>query len=179
FFIFSSSFAQLIIAGLPDAETASHVATSTFAMTLTFTGVLQPPDSLPGFWKFMWRVSPQTYTVGGLAALGLSQRPVNCDPAEVAKFPPPQGMNCMTYLSKFFEAGAPGQLLDPNSTTLCEYCPLRVGDQFLHGSRIEYSHRWRNWGIGWAYIIFNIFGVVATYYMLRLYPLKKKSGKKV
>ncbi|KAI5290263.1 GTPase-activating protein [Ascosphaera aggregata] len=178
FFIFSSSFAQLIIAGLPDAETASHVATSTFALTLTFTGILQPPDDLPGFWKFMWRVSPQTYTVGGLAAVGLAERHVRCASNELARFTPPKGLNCALYLSKYFELGAPGQLLNPNSTTVCEYCPLQVADQFLHGSRVSYGDRWRNWGIGWAYIIFNVFGTVALYYILRIYPLQKRSGRK-
>ncbi|KAI5293054.1 GTPase-activating protein [Ascosphaera acerosa] len=178
FFIFSSSFAQLIIAGLPDAETASHVATSTFALTLTFTGILQPPDSLPGFWKFMWRVSPQTYTVGGMSAVGLAERAVHCAKEEIARFSPPKGLTCGAYLSKYFELGAPGRLLTPNSTTLCEYCPLQVADQFLHGSHISYGDRWRNWGIGWAYIVFNVFGVVALYYLLRIYPLQKRSGKK-
>ncbi|KAI5298955.1 hypothetical protein KEM56_003640 [Ascosphaera pollenicola] len=178
FFLFSSTFSQLIIAGLPDAETASHVATSTFALTLTFTGTLQPPDSLPGFWKFMWRVSPQTYTVGGFAATGLHGRLVKCDDHELAKFTPPKGLNCGLYLSKYFELGAPGHLINPNATDLCEYCPINVADQFLGSSKVYWSDRWRNWGIGWAYIIFNIFGTVALYYLMRIYPLQKRSGKK-
>lgn len=30
------------------------------------------------------------------------------------------------------------------------------------------DQRWRNWGIGWAYIGFNIFGAVALYYAFRV-----------
>lgn len=33
---------------------------------------------------------------------------------------------------------------------------------------IDYSQRWRNFGIGWAYIGFNIFGTVLMYYMFRV-----------
>jgi hypothetical protein len=31
-----------------------------------------------------------------------------------------------------------------------------------------YSERWRNFGIGWAYVVFNIFGTVLMYYMFRV-----------
>ena len=50
----------MLIAALPDAETAGNIATLMFSMTLTFNGVFQPPNALPGFWIFMYRVSPLT-----------------------------------------------------------------------------------------------------------------------
>lgn len=53
FYLFASTFAHMIIAGLPDAETAGHIATTMFSLMLTFNGVMQPPDRLPGFWLFM------------------------------------------------------------------------------------------------------------------------------
>jgi ABC-type multidrug transport system permease subunit len=48
FYIFTSTFAALVIAALPDAETGGTIATLMFIMTVTFNGVLQPPNALPG-----------------------------------------------------------------------------------------------------------------------------------
>ena len=48
FYIFTSTFASLVIAALPDAETGGTIATLMFIMTLTFNGVMQPPNALPG-----------------------------------------------------------------------------------------------------------------------------------
>lgn len=42
FFIYGSTFAHALIAGLPDAETAGNIATFLFSMCLTFNGVMQP-----------------------------------------------------------------------------------------------------------------------------------------
>ena len=50
----------MLIAALPDAETAANFATLMFSMALTFNGVFQAPSALPGFWIFMYRVSPLT-----------------------------------------------------------------------------------------------------------------------
>src|SRR5580700_9730292 len=42
FFVFASTFAHMLIAALPDAETAGTIATLMFSLTLTFNGVFQP-----------------------------------------------------------------------------------------------------------------------------------------
>jgi ATP-binding cassette subfamily G (WHITE) protein 2 (PDR) len=60
FFVFASTFAHMLISALPDSETAGNIATLMFSLTLTFNGVFQPPNALPGFWIFMYRVSPLT-----------------------------------------------------------------------------------------------------------------------
>jgi ATP-binding cassette, subfamily G (WHITE), member 2, PDR len=62
FFVFASTFAHMLISALPDSETAGNIATLMFSLTLTFNGVFQPPYALPGFWIFMYRVSPLTCT---------------------------------------------------------------------------------------------------------------------
>ncbi|KAK2812215.1 GTPase-activating protein [Emmonsiellopsis sp. PD_5] len=177
FFIFASTFAHMVIAGLPDAETAGNVATTLFSMVLIFNGVMQTPRALPGFWVFMWRVSPLTYTVGGLAATGLSGREVRCAENEFAIFDPPPGTNCGEYLAKYIEAGAPGRLYNPDATAGCHYCPMRNADQFLSSSEIYWSQRWRNFGLGWAYIGFNVFAAVMLYYMVRVRSSKGKSSR--
>lgn len=63
FLVFTSTFAHMIIAAMPDAETAGNIATLLFSMMLTFNGVLQSPTALPGFWIFMCMDSPLNYFV--------------------------------------------------------------------------------------------------------------------
>ena len=65
FFVFASSFASMTIAALPDTVTASGVVIMLTLMSIVFCGVLQSPTALPGFWIFMYRVSPFTYWIAG------------------------------------------------------------------------------------------------------------------
>ncbi|KAK9235568.1 ABC-2 type transporter-domain-containing protein [Lipomyces kononenkoae] len=167
FFIFASTFADLIISSIPDAETAGTIATLAFSLILTFNGVLQPPSALPGFWIFMYRVSPLTYLVSGMAGTGLNGRAVQCSSSELSVFNPPPGLTCGAYMARYLQQ-APGQLYDPNATSQCQYCFLSNANQVLAASNIYPSQRWRNWGIGWAYIGFNIFGAVLLYYVFRV-----------
>ncbi|KAK6331502.1 GTPase-activating protein [Orbilia blumenaviensis] len=180
FFIFASTFAQMLVAGLPDAATAGTLATLMFSLTLTFNGVIAPPDTLPGFWIFMYRVSPLTYLVGGMAGASMHNRKITCATEELAIFPPPSGETCASYLAPYFSAGAPGYLQqdDQNSTTECRYCSIQVSDQFLGASGIEYAHRWRNFGIVWAFVGFNILATVVFYYLLRVKVWKSPEAKK-
>jgi ABC-type multidrug transport system permease subunit len=53
----------MIIAGMELAETAGNIAQLLFSLTLIFNGVLVPYNVLPGFWKFMYRVSPFTVSL--------------------------------------------------------------------------------------------------------------------
>ena len=53
-FVFASTFAQMLVAAAPDAETGGNFSTLLITMALTFNGVMQPPDALPGFWIFMY-----------------------------------------------------------------------------------------------------------------------------
>ncbi|KAJ5520314.1 CDR ABC transporter [Penicillium fimorum] len=167
FFIYASTFTHMVIAGLPDEQTASAVVVLLFAMSLTFCGVMQPPTALPGFWIFMYRVSPFTYWVGGMAAAQLHNRKVICSTSELAIFNPPPGQTCGQYLMKYAQA-AGGQLLNPEATSDCSYCSLRVADQYLSTAGIEYGDRWRNFGIMWAFIIFNVFVATLMYYLIRV-----------
>jgi ATP-binding cassette, subfamily G (WHITE), member 2, PDR len=168
FFIYASTFAHMVIAALPDAETAGNIATLLFSLTLTFNGVLQTPDALPGFWVFMYRVSPLTYLIAGWAGTGLAGKAIVCAENELAQFDPPSPMTCAQYLADYLDAGAVGTLQNPDATSACRYCPLSSSDQFLAGVKISYDDRWRNFGIGWSYIVFNIAAAVLLYYVFRV-----------
>ena len=97
-----------------------------------------------------------TYMISGWAGTGLTGRLVECARNELAVFDPPSGQTCRQYLADYFAAGAPGQLLNPSATSGCEYCPLTSADQFLAATNVYASQRWRNFGIGFAYIVFNV-----------------------
>jgi ABC-type multidrug transport system permease subunit len=160
-----------------------------FIMTLTFNGVMQPPNALPGFWIFMYRVSPLTYLIAGMTATGLHGRQIHCADAELSVFNPPAGVSCGSYLEPYLQVSG-GQLYNPAAMSGCQFCQLQNADQYLSASNIcefgskaicylvfvaliltwavVYSERWRNFGLGWAYIGFNVAGTVMLYYMFRV-----------
>ncbi|EAW09321.1 putative ABC multidrug transporter [Aspergillus clavatus NRRL 1] len=176
FFIYASTFADMVIAALPDAETAGAIVTLLFSMALTFNGVMQTPEALPGFWIFMYRASPFTYWVGGVVATQMHGRAVQCNAAETAVFNPPSGQTCEQYLAKYMSV-APGYLNNPNATSSCEYCSVSVADQYLSSVSIHWDERWRNFGIFWVYIVFDIAAAVLLYYCFRVKKWDFSFGK--
>lgn len=174
FYVFGSSFAHLVSASLPDAETAGNIAAFLFALCVAFNGVFVPPAGLPGFWIFMYRVSPLTYITGALAGVGLHGRPVDCGANEVTVFDAPAKATCGSYMADYLKV-APGRLLNPEATSHCEYCPLTGADQFLAGVGISYDQRWRNSAIVWGFIAFNVIMTYGLYYAFRVKAWKKKA----
>jgi ATP-binding cassette, subfamily G (WHITE), member 2, PDR len=175
FFIYTSTFAHLCIAALPDEQTAGAIVTLLFSMSLIFNGVMQSPTALPGFWIFMYRVSPFTYWVGAMVAAMLWGRPVECAADELSIFNPPSGETCGTYMQSYLTTG-PGTLQNPIATSNCQYCSLSSANQFLAGIDVSWDNRWRDFGIMWAYVGFNVIGAVLLYWFFRV---RKASGKSI
>ncbi|KAL2271986.1 hypothetical protein VTJ83DRAFT_1357 [Remersonia thermophila] len=166
-FMYASAFAHMTIVALPDAQAASGIVILLTMMSTIFSGVLQTRQAMPGFWTFMYYVSPFTYWIAGIVATMLHGRPVTCSPSESLTFNPPAGMTCLEYLSPL--AGkAEGVLQNPLATEACQYCPFSVADQFLKAVDIYWSDRWRNFGIMWAYIAFDLAVAVGLYYVFRV-----------
>jgi ABC-type multidrug transport system permease subunit len=111
--------------------------------------------------------------VSAIASTGLSGRQVTCSSNELAIMQPTAGMSCGDYLTPYATA-AGGQIINPSAMANCEYCSLSNADQFLASVAISYTTRWRNYGIGFAYIFFNICMAVLLYYLIRV---RKGSGK--
>ena len=168
FYVLAGTFAQMIIAPLPNATTAGRFTTILFAMMILFAGVFQTPAALPDFWIFMYRVSPMTYLVGGIAVSGLAEKPVVCSPDEVAVFQPRPGGTCRSYLQPYLDDGGSGTLLNPDATANCSYCPLQFTTQVLARFGMYYTERWFDWAIGLVYIGFNIVCVFVLYYIFRV-----------
>jgi ABC-type multidrug transport system permease subunit len=174
FFIFASSFAQFVVAALPNPALGSMLAVFMFLLSLLFNGIMQPPSALPHFWKFMNRVSPLTYYVGGISATALHGRPIHCSDRELSLFDPPVGQTCGQYLHEFLVA-AEGELYNSESSRQCQYCPFRSADQYLAIRNIAWDDRWRNFGIFWVYVIFNVSGAIVLYYLFRVLPHSRKA----
>ncbi|KAJ4363039.1 hypothetical protein N0V83_010157, partial [Neocucurbitaria cava] len=183
--VYTCTFAAMTVAALPNAETASGIVSLLTLMSILFNGVMQPASQLPGFWLFMYRASPFTYWVGGVVSTMLAGRPVQCSDTEVNVFDPPAGQTCGAYLANYASA-AGGVIQNPDATSACNYCSLTNADQFLAGSSIYYGQRWRNFGLVFVFICFNVFIAVLTYYLFRVAKLSSltrrfgrgKKGKK-
>lgn len=170
--LFTSTFAAMTIAALPNAETASGIVSLLTLMSILFNGVLQAPSQLPKFWMFMYRVSPFTYWVGGMTSTMVGGREIVCSASEVSVLNPPSGQTCSQYLTAFVNATG-GALQNPDATADCRYCSYTNADQFLATVSLYYSERWRNFGIVFAFIFFNAFVAVATYYLFRVANLSQ------
>ena len=173
--IFTSTFSNMLIAGFESDEVAGALGTLFLIMMFTFNGVLAGPDQLPGFWIFMYRVNPFTYVVDGFLSTSLANAPVTCAANEILSFSSPKGTTCGDYLATYIEQ-AGGYLVNPLVEGVCEYCPMASTNDFLSGLNINFSNRWRSFGVLWAYVVFNIFAAVFIYWLVRV-PRPKKEEK--
>lgn len=176
FLLFTSSFTNMMIAGIADAETGGNIANLLFSLSLIFCGVLQTPQALPGFWIFMYRVSPFTYLVEGMLSVGIANTHTYCAQNEFLQFSPPPGQTCGEYMQRYISQ-AGGYLQSNSSTGTCNYCQYDDTNVYLQAVSITYANAWRDFGILWAYILFNIFAAVGLYWLVRV-PKGSRKGKK-
>lgn len=177
FLLFTSTFTDFIIAGFETAEAGGNIANLLFSLCLIFCGVLANPDTLPHFWIFMYRISPFTYLVSGMLATAVANTDVVCAANELVSFAPPQGQTCGQFMEVYLQA-AGGYLVDSNATSNCQYCAISDTNVFLASVGSDYSLRWRNFGILWAFIIFNVFAALGLYWLTRVPKKDGLFGKK-
>ncbi|GME68028.1 unnamed protein product [[Candida] boidinii] len=179
---FFTSFALMLAYISPDLPSASILFGFIMTVCVLFSGIFQPASLLPGFWKFMWRVSPITYILEMTLSTLLHGREVHCSDIELSYLDPPQGQTCGVFLSDYFETHT-GYVSNPDATSQCGVCKYSVGDEYLHSLGMSYGNRWRDVGFLWVYTIFNFFVMFVMYYFLRVKKLDfsglfKKSKKK-
>lgn len=63
-------------------------------------------------------------------------------------------------------AGGYAQVLQDGSCGICAYSS---GDQYLRQLNMSYSHRWRDVGLLFPYIGFNIFATFVGFYLFRIF----------
>lgn len=117
-------------------------------------------------------LSPFTYLVSGMLSTAVANTVVTCSDIEFSVVQPPAGQTCSQYLDAFATA-AQSTLSNPDATRDCQICLLSTTNQFLTQIGANYSHRWRNFGIMWIYVTFNVFAALAIYYIARVPKAKK------
>lgn len=185
FLLFTSTFTNLVIAGIDTAETAGNVAALMFMLCLVFCGyvvsifhfgsfltlsssVLASPDDFPRFWIFMYRVSPLTYLVNGILTTSLANSPAVCSAVEISTIQPPSNMTCGEYLAPYIASVGDGVVSNPAATADCQFCSITSTNSFLAAIGVNFDNRWRDYGLLWVYIIFNIFGALFLYWLARV-----------
>lgn len=123
----------------------------------------------------MYRVSPFTYLVDGMLATGLANTKIVCSSIELAHFSPPSGQNCGQYMHEYISTYG-GYVENPAATANCSFCIASDTNTYLASVSSSYSHRWQNFAIMWAFILFNVCGAVFFYWLARV-PKNKKEEK--
>ncbi|KAF5260951.1 hypothetical protein FOXYS1_8380 [Fusarium oxysporum] len=167
FMVYEGTFAHMCVAGAPTAEVGATLGLFLFMMALVFCGVLVPYSSLPGFWTFMYRVSPLTYLIGAMISNGVGKQELTCSEIEFLQFQTPENLTCGEYVGQFVQAVG-GALSNPGSNQTCLYCPIASTDTYLTTMSIRYSERWRNFGLLWAFIVFDVIAALAAYWLIRV-----------
>ena len=130
-------------------------------------------QSFPRFWVFMYRVSPFTYLVSAMLSVGVANTEVECGDVELLHLDPPSAnLTCSQFLDPWISQ-AGGRLVNPDATTDCGYCPISDTNVFLASVSSYYSDRWRNFGIMWVFVVFNIAFAVGIYWLARV-PKKRE-----
>lgn len=117
----------------------------------------------------MYRVSPFTYLVSGILSTGLANARIKCSSEELLRFAPPSSSTCSEYLATYIQDN--GGYLVPesaNSTTECIFCSGSETNIFLKSVSSDYNDRWRNFGIFFVYIVFNIAAAIGFYWLARV-----------
>lgn len=115
----------------------------------------------------MYRVSPLTYLISGMLSAGLANIDVQCSDLEPVVIQPPSSVTCGTYLAAYI-ATAGGAVYNSNTTSNCEFCLVTESDVFLASVSSYYGERWRNFGLMWVYIAFNVFVTPVLYWYFRV-----------
>ncbi|KAE8443953.1 hypothetical protein EG329_001177 [Mollisiaceae sp. DMI_Dod_QoI] len=154
-----STFGQLLAAIAPTEQTAPLFIPMIFVFVALFCGVVQPLSQLPQFWHFVHYASPFTWLVDGLFSNTIHLTTVHCTPSEINLFQPPPNTTCGTFTAPFLLYGS-GALYNPSATKDCQYCRYSTGDQYLGTLDMRWGARWRNFAVMWAYVGFNLGGLL-------------------
>ncbi|KAH7311640.1 ABC-2 type transporter-domain-containing protein [Stachybotrys elegans] len=175
FMLFTGTFSTFIIAGFETSENGGNIANIMFTLCLVFCGVLANPNDFPQFWIFMYRVSPFSYLVSGMLATAVANTDIVCASNELLHLEPAGNQTCLEYLTPYIDV-AGGRLLNGDATSDCNYCPLSSTNEYLAGVNADYGDRWRNFGLMWVYVAFNIAAALTLYWLVRM-PKKPKEKK--
>jgi ATP-binding cassette subfamily G (WHITE) protein 2 (SNQ2) len=91
-----------------------------------------------------------------MLVLAIGSQAVICSSTELVSVNPPKGQTCGEYMGPFIDF-AGGYLTNTGATEGCQYCPYKTADQYMYSRfNITYSDHWRNLGIIFAFVAFNV-----------------------
>ncbi|KAI4177560.1 MAG: hypothetical protein LQ346_007662 [Caloplaca aetnensis] len=158
FEVYYVGFGQAIASFAPNELLASILVPLFFLFVVSFCGVVVPYAGLPYFWRsWMYYLTPFRYILDGFLGVAVHNRPVICESVEFARFSAPPGQTCDSYTQSFIAMA--GGYVQTGADGLCEFCQYKNGDEFAKGFNVLYSNKWMDYGVIWAFCIFN-FAVV-------------------
>jgi ATP-binding cassette subfamily G (WHITE) protein 2 (PDR) len=124
----------------------------------------------------MYRVSPFTYLVSAMLSTAVSGTDVVCESVELLHFNPPSNQTCQEYMSTYVQAVG-GYISNPDATSECGFCSMSSTDTFLAAINSYFREAWRDFGLMWVYIAFNVAAAIFLYWLARV-PKGSKRAKK-
>ncbi|KAF7428110.1 hypothetical protein PC9H_007329 [Pleurotus ostreatus] len=165
--LYYTTFGQAIASMVPSPELGAILFSFLYSFVVTFCGVLQPYRLL-GWWQWMYHLSPFTYYIEGILGQALGRSAIVCSEIEYVTVNPPAGQTCSQFFQQYI-SNAGGYLEFPDASSGCRFCAFASTDEFLFsGFNITYGHRWRNFGIMLAFIVFNFVSIYFLSYIFRI-----------
>ncbi|KAK4052986.1 hypothetical protein OIO90_004110 [Microbotryomycetes sp. JL221] len=143
--LLSTGLGQAIASYAPNATVAGLINPLVIGTLVLFNGAFIPYEQIQAFWRYwFYYLDPFRYLMGAFIVFGIWDEPVRRSGEEVARVIPPSGVSCGDYFNNFLSQ-APGYIVDPNATDVCEYCPFSEGSQFLTTLNYpRYVYGWRD-----------------------------------
>ncbi|GAA5951529.1 hypothetical protein JCM21900_001592 [Sporobolomyces salmonicolor] len=165
FYFFQSTWALWVVALSPSLGVIGNLLPFFLVSMEAFNGSLMPYAQMPGYYRWLYHVSPFQHYIRSMLGVILHGVPVQCADFEVVSFLSPPDLTCGNYTADYL-ASHSGYLLNPSSSSTCHFCPLSTGDDFLRALNISFSDRWRSLFVLLGYTCTNL--VLA--YVLVFYP---------
>ncbi|PLW16757.1 hypothetical protein PCANC_12310 [Puccinia coronata f. sp. avenae] len=168
--LFAVTGGQAVAAVSPSLFIASKANSPLVMVFALFCGVTVPKPNLPKFWReWMYELNPVTRVVSGLIANEFHGLEVTCAPEEYNVFQPPSGQTCVEWAGKFIQESG-GYLLNGNDTSGCQYCPYRVGDEYMRFLDLSFGHRYRDLVILFCFVVSNFLLIAfGSHFLTHLY----------
>ncbi|CAJ0548207.1 Ff.00g049610.m01.CDS01 [Fusarium sp. VM40] len=168
-----TAIGQFVAAYAPNEVFATLVNPLIITILVSFCGVLVPYSGIQPFWRYwVYYINPFNYLMSSMLTFDLWGSEVVCKDKELARFSPPNGSTCGSYLSEWL-THVPSNLLNPDATDECKVCSYTMDEDYLRTLNIkEYSYGWRNAGITTVFV-FSSYGFVYLLMKLRTKRSKK------
>ncbi|KAK4987561.1 ATP-binding cassette transporter snq2 [Elasticomyces elasticus] len=189
FELYYVSFGQAIASFANNELFASLLVPMFFIFVICFCGTVVPPAAIPTFWRsWVYWANPFHYMLEGMVGVAAHNLPVVCGVNEFARFLPPPGQSCQSYVAPYIAQA--GGYVQNGTGGLCELCQYANGNEYSSRLSIYYKNDWRDFGISLLFVAFNFAVVYLSTYLRFKVTLrnpvkdlfakrKAKQGKKI